>query len=261
MKRMFAPAAVFVLAAGAASAQVVTRVVPSAPALSAPSALASGRLLAPSTPELPALPASVFGIPGPGVTPAHIQAVKALAVQTGQAFVIHGSRQTGVSHRTGLPFKSDTDLDLGIIGRAESLLALDDRHWDGRILHVIHGPMIAVPSVEEAVGKGHLVVAPDPARLPGELGILERHARPWRTESQLTKLQSVPRAAGRPSSSPSSATRSRDVSSSPASSSTFRAFSGASSTGPITRARTSSSSSATWSAGGRFRISGASSRG
>lgn len=186
------------MAAGASAQVAVARVPLSAPRLSPP-ALSAPLFSAPAFPSLPApsgLGIRVLGVPGPGVTPAHVEAVKALAERTGQAWVIHGSRQTGVSHRTGRPFAADTDLDLGVIGSAEKLLDVERDMWDGKIPHVRHGPMIAIPSIEEAVGRGHLVVAPPRKSPPGELGSLQRQARPWRTDEQLAKLAAAPRQAG-----------------------------------------------------------------
>jgi hypothetical protein len=184
-------------AAGAASAQVIPRVPLSAAPVSAPAFSPPALFAAPSVSDV--LPPSlaglrVLGVPGPGVTPAHIEAVKALAARTGEAIVIHGSRQTGFSRRTGLPFAADTDLDLGVVGSAEKLLAFEPEMWDGVIPHVRHEPMLAVPTIEDAVGRGHLVIAPPLARLSGELGALQRAARPWRTDEQLTKLASKPQA-------------------------------------------------------------------
>lgn len=185
-------------AAGAASAQVVVARVPlSAPRVSPP-ALSAPFLSAPAVPSLPVssdLGARVLGVPGPGVTPEHIAAVKALAERSGEAIVIHGSRQTGFSHHTGLPFASDTDLDLGVIGSPERILNVNRDMWDGKVPHARHMPMISIASIEDAVGRGHLVVAPAPSRLPAELEALRRQARPWRTDEQLTKLAAAPRAA------------------------------------------------------------------
>jgi hypothetical protein len=188
-------------AAGAASAQVIPRVplsaAPAAPAFSSPAIFS-----APSVPDAPLAPSlagmRVLGVPGPGVTPAHIEAVKALAARTGEAIVIHGSRQTGFSRRTGLPFAADTDLDLGVVGPAEKLLSFEPGMWDGVIPHARHEPMLAVSTIEDAVGRGHLVIAPAVARLSGDMGALQRAARPWRTEEQLSKLAAKPRDAGAP---------------------------------------------------------------
>lgn len=198
MTRMFAPAAVLLTVAGAASGQVVVPKAVSAPPVAPPAALASG-LLAPSVSQTPpALPgaAVVLGVPGPGVTPRHLEAVKALALETGRPWVVHGSRQTGVSYRTGQPYQKNTDLDTAIIGKAEDLLDVERDMWDGRVPHMAHGPMMAIPTVEEAVGKGHLVVMPARPRAHGAVGVLQRHAAPWRTEAQLSKLQETKRAPG-----------------------------------------------------------------
>ncbi len=192
MKRLYAPA-VLLWTAGAASAQVRVPRLPSS--IGAPPVSLSRTLAAPSV-SVPGPEALVLGVPGPGVTPAQIEAVKALALETGLPWVIHGSRQTGVSHHTGKPYHQNTDLDTAVVGKPADLLSIERDIWDGRVPRMSHGPMMAVPSVEEAVGKGHLVVAPPRARLSGERGVLQRHARPWRTENQLTKLAAAPRSDG-----------------------------------------------------------------
>ena len=199
MSLMFAPAVVL-LAAGAASAQVVVpRALLSAPSVVSP-ALAQSLLPAPSLESSLPVPSllgtRVLGIPGPGVTPAHIEALKAVAEALGHPLIIHGSRQTGVSHHTGLTFRHDTDLDTGVIGTPESILAVDRDLWDGKVPHMSHGPMLALPSIEEAVGMGHLVVAPAPKMMPRQLGLLQKLARSWRTDEQLTKLVASPRPKG-----------------------------------------------------------------
>ncbi len=188
--------AVVLASAGPASAQVQSfgpragglPAIYAAPLLSAPSAVpAEGfPVIFPAT--------RVLGVPGPGVTPAHIEAVKAFAERIGTPVVIHGSRQTGVSHHTGLPYASNTDLDLGLVGAPEKILDVERDMWDGRIPNAVHGPMLSVPTIEDAVGRGHLVVAPAQAQAPGELGALQRLSRPWRTDEQLSKLAATPRA-------------------------------------------------------------------
>lgn len=170
-------------AAGAAPAQAVVTRIPLGAARASPFA---STLTGPR----------VLGIPGPGVTPAHIEAVKALSARVATPIVIHGSRQTGFSHHTGLPFAPDTDLDLGLIGSPEKILAVERDMWDGKVPHARHGPMLTVATIEDAVGRGHLVVAPPEKRLSGELGALRKQARPWRTEEQLTKLAAAPRKSG-----------------------------------------------------------------
>lgn len=182
MNVVYALAAVLT-AAGAASAQVVvTRALPSAPSVSA---LSVPALAAPSIADFPLGPSlfglRVLGVPGPGLTPAHIEAAKALAVRTGEAVFIHGSRQTGFSYHTGLPFSPSADLNLGVIGPSHI-------PWDGKSARAA--------SIEDAVGRGHLVVAPAPLRLPRDLEALRHQARKWRTDEQLTKLAASPRSSG-----------------------------------------------------------------
>ncbi|MBI2386971.1 MAG: metallophosphoesterase [Elusimicrobia bacterium] len=183
MTVVFAPAALL-LAAGAASAQVVVpRALPSAPRVAA---LSSPVLSAPAIVDFPLAPSllgtRVLGVPGPGVTPAHLEAAKALAVRTGEPVVIHGSRQTGFSHHNGLPFSPSAGLDLRVLGAPEGI------PWDGR------SPRAS--TIEDAVGRGHLVVAPAPVRLTRELESLRHQAREWRTDEQLTKLAASPRSVG-----------------------------------------------------------------
>ncbi len=197
-----APAILLLWVAGAASSQVVVprSAIPSAPGLTAP-ALSASVLSAPSA-DAPKLAPSllsgtqVLGVPGPGVTPQQIEAVKALAEKTGKPWIIHGSRQTGVSVHTGLPYKPDADLDTGLVGAPDSILTVERDMWDGRVPRMAHAPMITVPTIEEAVGRGHIVVKPAQHRAPGALGVLQKKALPLRTERQLSKLAETPRAKG-----------------------------------------------------------------
>lgn len=193
MIRLFAPAAI-VLAAGAASAQVVSVRPVSAPAFVPPS-LAAPLLSAPSveTPLAP-LASRVLGVPGPGVTPQHIEALALVAEKLDQPIFVHGSRQTGTRFHDGTRFRPDTDLDTGLIGSPSSVLSVERDMWDGRVPHMAHAPMMVLPSVEQAVGMGHLVVMPPPKRLLGALGTLSRFAHSWRTEEQLSRLANSPRS-------------------------------------------------------------------
>lgn len=135
-----------------------------------------------------------MGLPGPGVTPAHVAAVQRLADETGHAWFVHGSRQTGVRHRDGSAFTQASDLDLGLIGPPEDLLADFSERWDG-VPDAEHGPMAVLPSAEEAVARGHLVVAPRMAEPGGEHGAARALAAPYRTTAQLAKLGATARAA------------------------------------------------------------------
>ena len=169
----------------------------SAPALLPLGAPAAGPLVPSlSAAQLPALP-TVAGTPGPGVTPAHVAAVQRLADESGMTWFIHGSRQTGVRSRDGSPFSPTTDLDLGLVGDPQQLFSDAAERWDG-VPHAAHGPMAVVPSVEEAVARGHLVVSPRRAAPEGELGRLARMAEPVRTSAQLAALVKTKRAADEP---------------------------------------------------------------
>lgn len=167
MTVVFALAAAFA-AAGAAPAQVLARLPPSAPPVS-PSALVAPVLSAPAIGELPLAPSllgtRVLGVPGPGVTPEHLAAVKALAERTGEARFIHAG-------------------GVGVIGAPAQAPDL----WDGRAARAA--------TIEDAVGLGHLVVAPAPARLTRDLEALRHQARRWRTDEQLARLAATPRPSG-----------------------------------------------------------------
>ncbi|MDE2510439.1 MAG: metallophosphoesterase [Elusimicrobia bacterium] len=189
-----------VLAAAGAGAQSFTRPVdlPAAPAsFAAPAALGTPlpSFLLPASPLLLAAPPSVMGIPGPGVTPAHVAAVQRLADETGQSWFIHGSRQTGTRYRDGSAFTAASDLDLGVVGPPETIFAHFNARWDG-VPDATHGPMAAAPSVEEAVARGHLVVSPRMAEPGGEHGVARGLASPYRTTAQLAKLGATGRGAG-----------------------------------------------------------------
>ncbi len=151
----------------------------------APSAPPSVEALAPGLAPL--------GVPGPGIAPAHAEAVQRLADESGQAWFIHGSRQTGTRFSDGKPFLPESDLNLGVIGPPETLVERYRSRWDG-VPDVRYGPMRSVPTVEEALGKGYLVFKPRVA-LPyaDDVALL---AAPLRTEHQLARLQRTPRAPG-----------------------------------------------------------------
>ncbi len=157
--------AVALAAAGAASAQMIPRVPVSAP-LVTPSALAAPVLSAPSaftTPlALSLLPVRVLGTPTPGVTPAHVEAAKASVSHSGKAVIVHGEGLKGYSE-IGVP---------------------DTIAWDGLVRRAT--------SIEDAVGRGQMVIAPHPVRQPGDIGTLQKHSRPWRTDEQLAKLAKTP---------------------------------------------------------------------
>jgi hypothetical protein len=193
-----------VLAAAGADAQQFFRPseIPAAPSFRAGMAPAAA-LSAPARAALPSAlsaPLTVMGNPGPGVTLEHVAALQRLADETGRAWFIHGSRQTGIRHHDGTAFTEKSDLDLGVIGGAQDLLKIyadfTDR-WDG-VPDAHHGPMAVVPSAEEAVARGHLVVAPRSAEPEGEHGTLRRLAAPFRTTAQLARLTAAKRAPDEP---------------------------------------------------------------
>ncbi len=103
-----------------------------------------------------------LGIPGPGVTVRHIAGVRRIAGRLGFPIVIFGSRQTGFSAHTGLPYREESDIDLGIVGGPGELMRLVDylseagKYPPG----VEHLPMAIINSVEEAVARGYFVVLP-----------------------------------------------------------------------------------------------------
>ncbi|MFI5345194.1 MAG: metallophosphoesterase family protein [Elusimicrobiota bacterium] len=187
-----------VLAAAGADAQQFLRPaeIPPAPAFRA-GAAAAGVPLFPSLSVLPSAPSTVMGIPGPGVRAEHVAEVQRLADETGRAWFIHGSRQTGIRHHDGAPFTEKSDLDLGVIGGARDLVDLysggKEQRWDG-IPDSHHGPMAVVASAEEAVARGHLVVAPRAAEPDGDHGTARRLAAAFRTTEQLARLTAAKRA-------------------------------------------------------------------
>ncbi|MDX6768960.1 MAG: metallophosphoesterase [Elusimicrobiota bacterium] len=132
-----------------------------------------------------------LGVPGPGVTPAHAAAVQDLADRTGLTLSVHGSRQTGTRARDGRPFTPESDLNLAVVG-PEAAAAAAALRFDG-VPDARRAPA-AVPTVEEAVGRGHLVFRPRGA--PADHDAVARLAAPLRTERQLARLQERPRAPG-----------------------------------------------------------------
>jgi hypothetical protein len=163
---------------------------PLAPSLSAPS-------MAPLPPAAPAPWLAALGVPGPGVTAAHAESVQTLADRTGLPWFIHGSRQSGVRHHDGAPFKPGTDLDLGIVGPPEAVFEHYNAVFDGeapRVPDAQHGPMWSVPTVEEAVGRGFLVFTP--RRALAHADDVARLASPLATSRQLAKVHESPRAKG-----------------------------------------------------------------
>lgn len=105
-----------------------------------------------------------FGKPGPGVTPAQLKGLQTLADKTGESLVIHGSRQTGISVHTGKAFTAASDLDIGVIGTGENLQnVLFNPVYDNlysKIPNATDGLNRIVPSVQEALDQGFLVVIP-----------------------------------------------------------------------------------------------------
>lgn len=195
MKAVLVLAAAVLAAAGAAAQSFAPRVpsysAPVAPAASALSALPAASL--PTAFVSPSAAPTLIGVPGPGVSPAHLAAVQALADESGHPWVIHGSRQTGVSVHTGETFAADADLDLGVVGTPESMFAAQRRRWD-LAPDAEHGPVLFARTVEEAAARGHLVVLPR-ASVPTP-GTLAAAAAPFRTAAQLSKLAASPRADG-----------------------------------------------------------------
>jgi hypothetical protein len=99
------------------------------------------------------------GQAGPGIASDHLVAAQALANETGVPIVIHGSRQSGVSHHTGLGFRVTSDLDLGIVGSGDDLMNVVGGHYDW-IPDVAHPPMKIFIRPSEAFDAGHLIVFP-----------------------------------------------------------------------------------------------------
>ncbi len=102
----------------------------------------------------------IHGMPGPGVGMHHLEAAQRVATETGVPIVIFGSRQTGIRHSTGGPFRPTSDLDIGIVGPPESLVRVMHQGVEARIPNVEHGPMGRFESIEEALRRGYVVVSP-----------------------------------------------------------------------------------------------------
>jgi len=90
----------------------------------------------------------------------HLEAAQRVAAETGVPIVIFGSRQTGIRHSTGGPFRPTSDLDIGIVGPPESLVRVMHQGVEARIPNVEHGPMGRFESIEEALRRGYVVVSP-----------------------------------------------------------------------------------------------------
>lgn len=105
---------------------------------------------------------SLLGTPAPGLTPASVGRLQALA------------------ERSGLPLFVDEKGKVGVVAAKDV--------WDGR--------RTVLPTVEEAVGKGHFVVEPPKRSAEGDLGLLQRLSRPQSTALQLSKLQRTRRGDG-----------------------------------------------------------------
>ena len=209
MKAVLVLAAALTAAARVGAQQFAVRPfeLPSAPAVRVPVAGPTAPATSPLAASLPAslppaaplaaAPPAVAGVPGPGVAPAHVIAVQRLADETGRAWFIHGSRQTGTRRRDGAAFTAASDLDLGVVGEPSDMAEASRERWDG-VPDAVHGPDAFAPSVEEAAASGHLVVSPRRAPAAGLHGWLQRAAAPWRTASQLARLSGAPRPAGEP---------------------------------------------------------------
>lgn len=137
-----------------------------------------------------------WGNVGPGVDQEHIEALGRLADRSGVTFFIMGSRQTGVNHRDGAPYKKEADLDVGVIGGYESM----DRAWKTDwtdVPNMDRGPVYLRRSVEEAIGEGFLVIPPRPEPPKIKVSRLVRRvvdfAKPFKTSAQLERLVRSPR--------------------------------------------------------------------
>jgi hypothetical protein len=112
-----------------------------------------------STPQIE-MPPGARGVPGPGVTAKHLAAAQEAANKDGLTYVIHGSRQTGVRESTGTQFTPESDLDLGVVGGAKELSkALHSDGWKS-VPDVTHEPMRIIPSEQEAIDQGFVIVRP-----------------------------------------------------------------------------------------------------
>ncbi|MFE5462453.1 hypothetical protein ACFQ9K_35020, partial [Nocardia sp. NPDC056564] len=100
----------------------------------------------------------VIGEPGPGVTPEMLDAARKSVAETGEPLVIFGSRQTGISERSGAPFHADSDLDIAAT-TPEGLMKLADVHEGSSPIPKVKD-VAGIFTEQEARDKGYLVIKP-----------------------------------------------------------------------------------------------------
>ncbi len=109
----------------------------------------------------PPIPYNTAGTPGPGITEEVIAAAQAAANQFRRPLIIFGSRQTGFSCRTGLPYRPNSDVDLAVTCVEDILFFADDPLLPelAAIPFVDHCPM-CIMGAEEALQAGYFIVYP-----------------------------------------------------------------------------------------------------
>ncbi|WP_415842925.1 hypothetical protein, partial [Nocardia ninae] len=100
----------------------------------------------------------VIGEPGPGVTPEMLDAARRSVAETGEPLVIFGSRQTGISEKSGAPFHADSDLDVAAT-TPEGLMKLVDVHEGQSPIPKVKD-VAGIFSEQQAREKGYLVIKP-----------------------------------------------------------------------------------------------------
>lgn len=105
---------------------------------------------------------SIRGRPGPGIPEDLLVGAQQLANGLGRPYVIFGSRQTGISEKSGKPFRPDSDADIGAFTPEDLMETQITDEAYVRQFHPLfhHGAAALFESVDAAVGKGYLVIFP-----------------------------------------------------------------------------------------------------
>lgn len=102
---------------------------------------------------------TVAGEPGPGITPEMLSAARDFVADRGESLVIFGSRQTGISEKSGRPFRPDSDLDLAAVD-ADGLMELTAIYFEDGIPIPEASAPAGIFSVPEALERGYLAILP-----------------------------------------------------------------------------------------------------
>lgn len=103
----------------------------------------------------------VLGRPGPGISEDILVAAQRLVDEIECPIILYGSRQTGISEKTGQTFRPDSDVDLGVLTSEDFLRGnlVDPAFVNSFHPLFQHGPA-AVMSANEALTRGYIIVSP-----------------------------------------------------------------------------------------------------